>query len=1222
MSARAPTSVAAVHLKTLTLKGFKSFAEPATIRLEPGVTVVVGPNGSGKSNVVDAVAWVLGAQAPSAVRSARMDDVIFAGTDLKPALGRAEVSLTIDNSDGMLPAAASEVRITRTLFRNGESSYALNGTPCRLLDVVELLSDTGVGRQQHMIVSQTQIDAVLSARPADRRAVVEEAAGILKYRKRRERAERRLHATDGDLVRISDLTREVRKRLRPLQRQAEAARRHADLVAELEALRVHLAGREIAALRARLRGHKEMGEARAAERAALRAELDEVGACVAANELRLARHGMDDHSERLARLEGLRARAAGLAAVAVERQRGMERERAVLADHDLATGLRDEMARCRRELQAVASADAAAAGDRSRLEQMQEGLEADRAAFEARWADAPLFGAEEMSEAAGARGELSALKSTIALNESERQRLVQCLDGSERRLRELAGRADQHRRELGRSETEIATLRKECDRADTRQAAAAAALEGAVEARAAAEGNLRHWTARREALAMALDESARPVPHDVLAAADGALGLLGDLIEIGPGLEAAFAAAAGDTISAVVVRDAAAARRVLHRLEANDAGAAVIALEGIGPARGEAVVATGVGIGVLEGIGPARGEAVVATGVGIGVLEGIGPARGETVAAPGVTGSDRIRQEPLRGRVRAADPDVGRLLDLLLASVVLVEGDWHSAADVWMRNPDAVAVTAAGDRLSSRGWRLGVHGAAGIGPARAEATERAEAAVAAREQAETACERARTELAERRERVDEVGRRLAAAELRAASATEAITRLESDRRDLDTATGALRDQLAVTSRRLEDSVARGAQIESRLPELEGAEALAQQRIRQAAAARHDLDRRAKELAARAAEQGAADAGLEQRRQMLEDRLVEMQERLDRYDTSRVAAGDRLVALDREAKVLETLRRAVEGRTAAVDAGLAEIREIRRRHSAIAGALAADLDDLRRRSADADRRYETLREAEGRREVEEAELRTLLQAAVERLRDTYGLAPHEAAEAPLPSLPEGLEPQPRMDQLATELEIMGPVNPLALAEYDELYERHELLSGQLDDIRAARRDLNRVIRSIDGEIKAVLGSAFADVAANFEVLFEALFPGGEGRLTLTDPDDLLNTGIDIMAKPSGKNVKRLSLLSGGERSLAALAFLFAVFRSRPSPFYLMDEVEAALDDVNLHRFLALIDEFRSDAQLVIVTHQKRTMEAADCLQGVSMKPGGSSMVVSERVSEAA
>ncbi|MYE64762.1 MAG: AAA family ATPase, partial [Acidimicrobiaceae bacterium] len=292
-----------MYLKTLTLKGFKSFAESATIRLEPGVTVVVGPNGSGKSNVVDAVAWVLGAQAPSAVRSARMDDVIFAGTDRKPPLGRAEVSLTIDNSDGMLASAASEVRITRTLFRDGESSYSLNGTPCRLLDVVELLSDTGVGRQQHMIVSQTQVDAVLSARPVDRRAVVEEAAGVLKYRKRRERAERRLLGTDGDLTRISDLTSEVRRRLRPLEKQAEAARRHADLLSELEALRVYLAGQEIAELRKRLRAHKDVGEARAAEKAQLQAELAEVGAGVAENEQRLARHGLDDHSERLARLE-------------------------------------------------------------------------------------------------------------------------------------------------------------------------------------------------------------------------------------------------------------------------------------------------------------------------------------------------------------------------------------------------------------------------------------------------------------------------------------------------------------------------------------------------------------------------------------------------------------------------------------------------------------------------------------------------------------------------------------------------------------------------------------------------------------------------------------------------------------------------------------------------------------------------------------------------------
>ena len=1163
-----------MYLKTLTLKGFKSFAEPASIRLEPGVTVVVGPNGSGKSNVVDAVAWVLGAQAPSAVRSARMDDVIFAGTAHKPPLGRAEVSLTIDNSDGMLPLAASEVEITRTLFRDGESTYGLNGTPCRLLDVVELLADTGVGRQQHMIVSQSQIDAVLNARPTDRRVMVEEAAGILKYRKRRERAERRLLATDGDLTRMSDLLREVRRRLRPLQKQAEAARRHADLLAELEVLRVQLAGREISDLRERLRAHKDEREALATRQADLRTELDALSARVAADEQRLARHGMDDHSERLARIEGLRARAAGLAAVAVERRRGIEHQRAALADHDLAAGLQGELERSRSELSAVVLSAGAADTDRLRLEEMKERLEADRAAFEARWGDRGGFGLDAAGEAAEARGEMAALQSTIGLDESERDRLAQRLEASERRLQDLAGQLDRRRREQEGHGNEITALRTELAAAETARAEGESALEDAVEARSAAGSDLRHWAARSEALAMALDKSARPVPVDVRAAADGVLGLLGDLVEVDPGLEAAFAAAAGDAVGAVVVRRAAAARRVLDSVEASDAGAAVIALEGNGAGGAEAVPV------------------------------------------------DRLGLQPLRGRVRAADPDVARLLDVLLDSTVLVEGDWRAAADVWMRHPGAVVVTPVGDRLSSRGWRLGVHGAAGLRPALAEAEQRLAAARAVVEQAEAGCGLARSRLEESRGRVDELARRLAASELAAASSTGAVGRAESDQRDLRTAAGALRDHLAETSRRLEEAGSRVTEIESRLPELEAAEAQALQRNRQAGEARADLDRRASELAALMADQSATDAGLEQRQQMLGARVTELEERLAVHHASRVASARRLAVLERQATVLGTLRGAVEERTGILDAGLAEIREVRRRHSDGVRALAANLDGLRRRQADAENRYETLRQTESRHDIEEAELRTRLQTAVERLRDAYGLNPHEAASAQPPELPDGLDPGQRVDQLATELEIMGPVNPLALAEYDELYERHELLRGQLDDIRAARRDLNRVIRSIDGEIKTVFSSAFVDVAANFEVLFEALFPGGEGRLTLTDPDDLLDTGIEISAKPSGKNVKRLSLLSGGERTLAALAFLFAVFRSRPSPFYVMDEVEAALDDVNLHRFLTLIDEFRSDAQLVIVTHQKRTMEAADCLQGVSMKPGGSSMVVSERVSDAA
>ena len=1169
-----------MYLKSLALKGFKSFAEPASIRFEPGVTVVVGPNGSGKSNVVDAVAWVLGAQAPSAVRSSRMDDVIFAGTAHKPALGRAEVSLTIDNSDGALPMAASEVRITRTLYRDGESSYALNGTPCRLLDITEMLSDTGMGRQQHMIVSQNQIDAVLNARPTERRAVVEEAAGILKYRKRRERAERRLLATDADLKRLSDLTGEVRRRLRPLQKQAEAARRHADLLSELEALRVCLAGREVADLRERLRGHKARGEAQATERAELRAELDEIGALVADSEQRLAVHGLDDHSERLARLEGLRARAAGLAAVAAERKRGLARERAALGDQGLAVSLRDELSRCRAELESLAPAEAAAAQGRSALEQAQALLAQDRAAHEAEWAGFVPFGAAEATEAAEARGELAAIESAVAMNTAERQRQLDRLEESRTRLSDGASRLDQQRRELAGCDASTATLREQSAAASAVHAAAADALEDALAARGSAEGNVRHWTARQEALAMAVDSSAQGVPAEVMAACDGIVGLLGDLVDVEPGAEAAFAAAVGEAASAVVARDAAAARSVLHRLEASDAAAAVIALEGVEPGQHGAPVA-------------------------------------------GSRGQESLRgQEMLRTRVRASDPDVSRLLDLMLESVVLAQGDWRAAADVWTRHRDAVVVTAAGDRLSSRGWRLGVHGAAGIAAALAESQERATEARAAFERATEACVRARAALSDIQGQVAELGLSLAEAESRAASIAQSIARLEADRSDASAAEGALRDHLAEVSSHLDECVRNRARISSRLPELEAAEKAAAERARQAAEARAALDERALELASTAADQRAQDAGRTQRRRMLEERAAELQQRLAAHDASRAAAGGRIAALEREAAVLDTLRQSVEDRSAALDAQVAEIRALRRRHSELARALAAELDDLRQRSAGADRRHEALRTAETRHEIEEAETRTLLQTAVERLRDTYGVSASEAVEMPLPPLRKGTDPQQRLDELSAELEVMGPVNPLALAEYDELSERHELLSGQLDDIRSARRDLNRVIRSIDAEIRTVFAAAFADVAANFEVLFEALFPGGEGRLALSDPDDLLDCGIDISAKPSGKNVKRLSLLSGGERSLAALAFLFAVFRSRPSPFYVMDEVEAALDDVNLHRFLALVDEFRSEAQLVIVTHQKRTMEAADCLQGVSMKPGGSSMVVSERVSEAA
>src|SRR5688500_10619186 len=319
-----------MFLKALSLKGFKSFADPTTLELEPGVTVVVGPNGSGKSNVVDAIAWVLGAQAPSAVRSQKMDDVIFAGTAKKPALGRAEVSLTLDNSSGMLPIEFTEVTITRILFRTGESEYAINGVGCRLLDVQELLSDAGVGRQQHVIVSQGQIDAVLNARPEERRSIIEEAAGVLKFRKRKEKAERRLDATEANLLRVQDLLREVRRQLRPLERQAEAAKRHGELVGELTALRIYVSGREIAGLRTKLQTLAADEVAAHQLERELKAELARLDTAVMSIEGQLAVRGANDVGDRLMRVEQLRERARGLAAILIERRRSMERDRGQL----------------------------------------------------------------------------------------------------------------------------------------------------------------------------------------------------------------------------------------------------------------------------------------------------------------------------------------------------------------------------------------------------------------------------------------------------------------------------------------------------------------------------------------------------------------------------------------------------------------------------------------------------------------------------------------------------------------------------------------------------------------------------------------------------------------------------------------------------------------------------------------------------------------------------
>ena len=1153
-----------MFLKSLTLKGFKSFADATEMALEPGVTVVVGPNGSGKSNVVDAIAWVLGAQAPKAVRSQKMDDVIFAGTAKRPALGRAEVSLTLDNSAGLLPVEFNEVTVTRILFRSGDSEYAINGVPCRLLDVQELLSDAGVGRQQHVIVSQGQIDAVLNARPEDRRAIIEEAAGVLKFRKRKEKAERRLDATEANLLRLQDLVREVRRQLRPLERQAQAAQRHGDLQSELDTLRIHVAGREIAAMRARLESIETARmEASRSEQTA-KSDLARLDTEALAIEARLTARGEHDVRDQLVAAEQLRERARGLVGILAERRRGLERDRGQLMDAGLVATLEADVAGYRAELAEVLEGLAGFEPALAELTEEEQAFAAERDSADT----AVESGSRAASAAAEVRGELRSVRASVDRSENERRRVADRAEQAARRLAELDGEIERLRTEVAEAAAGEGPLVDELTAAESERLAAAAVLERATTERQRCAESRSRTSARAEALQMALDSARAKAGAERLVGVEGVLGTLLELVTIEDGWADAVEAALGDALAAVVVDGPGSARRALATLR-----------------------------------GAGTTGAVIATG---------GASREPAGAIDGAV--------PLLGRVSSSSTGVPELLSSLLARAVVAE-DVDRAVDIALADPSLTVVTREGDRFAPSGWRIGTSSGGATAAALAEAVAAAETADAALQAAEHGLSAAVAELERARSAEVEVGRRLDLNDGRFHAASEALESAQSRRRELAGESESLASSLEGLVVHLESERVRMAEMESVLPSLESdeqAEAEAERRRREEQA---EVDARVAVLASRRRDLEVRSAGHREREEFLRRRIAETEARLDADLEARSSAEQRRLDLERSVVAVERLSGWVSTRLAEIEEIHAELSERRRRQSDEVREMTSKLDEVRRARVEAEQSLEASRERAHRADLDEAEARLRLETAVETLRRDLDVEPEAAEAAPLPELPEGATAAGRVRELERELRLLGPINPLALEEFNELNQRHQFLEEQLEDVRSTRRDLNRVIAAIDGEIQTVFASAFADVSANFTQLFASLFPGGSGALKLTAPDDLLATGIEVEAKPGGKNVKKLSLLSGGERSLTALAFLFAVFRSRPSPFYVMDEVEAALDDVNLHRFLQLIQEFRREAQLIVVSHQKRTMEAGDSLLGVSMQPGGSSKVVTERVTTA-
>ena len=1160
-----------MFLRSLSMKGFKSFADPTVLEFEPGITVVVGPNGSGKSNVVDAVAWVLGAQGPRSLRSQKMEDVIFAGTSSRPALGRAEVSLTIDNASGKLPVDMAEVTITRTLFRTGDSEYAINGTPCRLLDIQELLSDSGVGRQQHMIIGQGQLDTVLNARPEERRAIIEEAAGVLKHRRRRERAERRLASTQENLERLGDLVREVRRQIRPLERQAAAARSHTALAEELLAVRRHLAGRELATLAERQRTAET---ARAglitqeAELAATLAELDEAARTTAAE---LSSRRQEDLATALGRVQGLVERARGLIGVLRERSRSLAAALDAAADVDVVSTLEAEGSRLAGELESTEPEAVELEPERVALAAEDDALSADEQASAERWGDGRQA-AQAEERVARAHSRLEVLRRAAADQARNLADLDERLAVLARRVQAMdAAVDDQARREAElAAEAEAATAAEAGAEAEHR---AAAARAEAAERSAREAEEVRHKTAARaEALARTLRELEGAGGREALAGVSGVVGALVDLVDIDQGWESAFEAAAGALVSAVVVDGGGAARQALRRLAEQGATGTVVAAGALAPGA-------------------------------------VGPATGVPVGA-----------EPLRDRVRPRPgtwPGMVGVLDLILASAVRVAG-WEAAADLSLARPDLVVVTPSGDRFAASGWRVrsssGVVTPAAVEQAEAQAAEAADGAD--RAGAELVAARAALESA--RQAVADAGRARDRAESTRTTLGRELARAREEHDRLAAELEASRRSRVEAGTVREADVAALAELEASVPELEAERDRAVAREAQAQAERALLAERRADLTRRRHDAEVRAAGLSERRRVLAERLAEVERRLQGHAEERQVAAARRQRLEADGRALGRLEAVVDGERVRAEELLGALQGEYRDQLEAVRAGGARLEDLRERRAATEGRLNDARDRSRALEVEVAEVGLRTDTLGDLVRRELGCRPEDLAETPEPELPAGTTAEARAAELTDRLAALGPVNPLALEELSVLEERHRDLETQVADVRSARRELQEVVRALDEEIMTTFAAAAADVNEHFSTLVAMLFPGGTGRLALTEPDDLLNTGVEVEVRPMGRNVRRVSLLSGGERSLAALAFLFAVFRSRPSPFYLMDEVEAALDDVNLHRFLGLVREFRAEAQLIVVSHQKRTMETGDALYGVTMAPGGSSQVVSQKV----
>jgi chromosome segregation protein len=1127
----------------------------------------------------------MGEQGAKSLRGGKMEDVIFAGTSGRAPLGRAEVSLTIDNSDGALPIDYTEVTISRILFRNGQSEYQINGEASRLLDIQELLSDSGIGREMHVIVGQGQLDAILMATPEDRRGFIEEAAGVLKHRKRKEKALRKLDSMQANLARVQDLTVELRRQLRPLGKQAEVAKKAATIQADLRDAKLRLLADDFISMSKTLELEVADENALRERRSAVENDLDTVRRREEALDAQAAYESplLVAAQETFYNLNSLREKFRGTQSLAQERSRFLneEAEEARTSGRDPesldaeARTLRLEETQLRAD---VLSAQQQLAQATTALAQAESALKSDEDTIAA----AMRAIADAREGTARQEGHIKSLNARLEAITEEIQRLTKARDDAQNRV-------DQAKQQYSAYELEIASADSGELGLDSQYENAKSLLDAAknkhtelVDAERAADRERNAVESKLEA--MQLTSQSRDGASALLRDSRGVaiLGSIAGLIEIDNGWEAAAAAALGTLADAVVVKDLSSAVTALTTLRNENLGQADVL--------------------VYES----------------------GQSSNSTIPA-GLS--------PLSAHIRSSS--IGDLLASLLASTVVAENA-NTAEAILRSHPSVTVVTRDGDIVSRSRARGGSKSSTSLIEIKAliEALETKLSEIAHN------CDRLKFEISAA---TTEVGSRQAEFDA-------ALSRLnESDAR-----IAALTEQLAVSGQNMKSAMAEVERLNTSITEAttaksrdEGEITIAKSQLQQRGDVAEPDHSRTEELRNKVSVVRTSE---------VEARLAvrTIEERVDSV-AARALALEQSAQAERDASERAIVRRSARARAAVISQAVAEAayevlihieRSIakaateRGRLEESRAARDGETLTVRTRGRELASQLEQLTSSVHKDEIARAEQRLRIETLEAKTVEEFGIDTatlvneygpdkdvptfHETDEGEIIStemVPYRRDQQEkRLASAERSLNLLGKINPLALEEYTSLEERLKFLAEQLEDLKNTKKDLLDIIKEVDDRVQSIFMEAYEETAKHFEDIFARLFPGGDGRLILTDPDNPLTTGVDVEARPPGKRVKRLSLLSGGEKSLTAVAMLVAIFKARPSPFYVLDEVEAALDDVNLGRLLGVLEELRESSQLIIITHQKRTMEIADALYGVTMRGDGVTEVISQRLRE--